>query len=360
MSPQKHCITLWLTGLTFTALHTDAAEQAYSGCSNENFVSGVYAFEDQQKSRTYRIHIPAGHEGGERLPLILWFHGWGGDESELLDQHDVQELLDEAAFILVAPRGLGSDVPDTRLNSWTFNGSATGLDGDGINEKTTGDSEAICDFSLTPNYSYPSCAEVATNSCSWTHCQADDTEFVLALIEEIDEKACIDRNNVYAGGGSNGGMFTWHLGQDPRVANKLRAIAPIIGLPHRGYSLAPGSIKPLPAIVVTSTDDKVVPPGVWEDTKFTTSSNQTDRFFYTSATAITQEWAEAHQCDTDTPARQVSFPTYGFDCRSYCQNHDKQPGVMDCRAELGHEYGLPESWQLILNFFQSHADNASP
>ena len=73
---------------------------------------------------------------------------------------------------------------------------------------------AICNASVTPDYTYPSCQSVAKNSCSWTHCLDDDISFVARLVAEAKENLCIDNDHIFATGGSNGGMFVWELGQD--------------------------------------------------------------------------------------------------------------------------------------------------
>ena len=82
-------------------------------------------------------------------------------------------------------------------------------------------------------------------------------------------------------------MFTWELGQNPRRAPIFRAIAPIIGLPHRSYLDTPGRSGRIPVLVLTGTQDTTVPPGTWESTSYTTTSDS-DRYYYTGASAITQ------------------------------------------------------------------------
>jgi hypothetical protein len=49
-------------------------------------------------------------------------------------------------------------------------------------------------------------------------------------------------------GSTSGGMFTWELGQNAVSAPTFRAIAPVIGLPHRGYLGGPANDKPMPAL----------------------------------------------------------------------------------------------------------------
>lgn len=268
----------------------------------------------------------------------------------------MRSLADQRGYILVAPRGLGSGDPDNNYNSWTFSGSDTGV-GPGP------DFLPICDDSITPDYSYNSCnlLGVAKNGCSWTQCQSDDVAFAVALVQEVKAQLCVDTDRVFATGGSNGGMFTWELGQNTASASTFRAIASLIGLPHKGYDHPQG--KPdgdggyldMPVLLITGMRDTTVPPGDWEDEQFTTTSNGDDRYYYTSATAITQRWAGAHGCHIDAAAEAFDDGNRKSDCRTYCTDDPGWPRVLDCRANTGHTYRLSWSWKLILNFYDAHS-----
>ena len=81
-----------------------------------SYTSGTYQAELPFKSgidRTFRVHVPKRYnpEKPRKTPLVLIFHGWGGDENEFLDSEAVIREADRRGFILVAPRGLGSGSP---------------------------------------------------------------------------------------------------------------------------------------------------------------------------------------------------------------------------------------------------------
>ena len=344
---------------------TAFAETASPGCGRADWGSGSFTMLHEEILRTFRVHVPGALRNDHPAPLVMMFHGWGGNEDEFIGSEVIRSEADERGYILVAPRGLGSGEPDQAFNSWTFSGSASGLDGDGFNPGVAGDSKAICDATLdqgiTPDYRYPSCKDqdVAQNSCSWTQCQQDDVEFVIALVAEVGKHLCVDTERLFATGSSNGGMLTWELGQNRTSAPLFRAIAPVIGLPHRGYLGPPGTPvnADLPVILITGTRDSTVPPGAWDDPGFTTTSNDNDRFYYTGATAITGAWARAHDCrfDPEEPARPFKSGAPEADCRTYCSSDPGWPRVLDCRADMGHSYGLPWSWRLVLDFFDAHS-----
>lgn len=349
------CRKLWLSWLLMmyylsAPLTTWAAPS--TGCDSAGWNSGTYTTQHGGTTRTFKVHVPRGYKMNDPAPLVAIFHGWGGNENEILGNGAVTSLADNRGYILVAPRGLGSGDPDDSNNSWSFSGSTTGLDRAG---------GPICDHSINPDYSYPSCAAVKANSCSWTQCQADDVGFVVALVDLVKQNLCVDTDKVFAAGGSNGGMFTWELGQNPQSAPTFRAIASLIGLPHRGYLGSQGKLNPrgqfedLPVLVITGTRDNVVPPGDWEDSSFTTTSNGNDRYYYTGATAITRSWAGAHSCDISAEAVSFDDGNPNTDCRTYCTDDPGWPRVLDCRANMGHIYGLQWSWKLIMNFFDEHS-----
>ena len=325
-----------------------AAPPATDGCGAKGWNSGTYTMDFNSITRTFRVHVPRGYDSSTPTPLVTYFHGWGGNENEIIGNRKVRSESDKRGYIVVAPRGLGSGAPDNSNNSWTFSGSDTGL---------AGDEGAICDDSITPDYSYPSCRDegIAQNTCSWTHCQQNDVDFALALVDEVKANLCVDEDRVFAAGGSNGGMFAWELGQNPVSAGTFRAIAPLIGLPHKGYVDGPGKDGGLPVIVITGKRDKVVPPGDWGDPTFTTTSNGKDRYYYTGATAITEVWAVAHGCSIEQGPSPVDVGVRKADCRSFCSEDTGLPRVLDCRARMGHSYELNWSWKLILNFFDQHS-----
>ena len=355
---------LQATTLTATALVGTAA-LAEDPCQpgGSTYTSGTYEAElpfNGGVSRTFRVHVPPSYDPNnpKETPVVLIFHGWGGDENGFLNSMTVTGEADHRGVILVAPRGLGSGPPDGSFNSWTFLGSADGLDAN---------DEPICDASITPDYSYGSCGPVgnkavAKNTCSWTHCQSDDILFATDLIDEVSHNLCVAKDHVFAVGGSNGGMYTWNLGQDPRSAGHFRAISTLIGLPHRGYLSAKATTNNLPVLAITGTEDTVVPPGEWEDPGFTASTAFGESYYYTGATGIIRSWSKAHHCPVRWKAARFKRHQSGYDCRTYCwkdmwkkKKTGGWPRVLDCRTPLGHEYDLDRSWPLIMDFFQAHS-----
>ena len=323
------------------------------GCAGTGWTTGAYTLDHRGVERHFRVYVPATYVPDEPAPLIVAFHGWGGGDREFVEDATVTAEADARGYVVIAPQGLGPGSPDDANASWSFAGSTTGRDGDGLNGSVAGDSTDICDEAATPDYRYASCDGVAQNGCAWTHCQDDDVAFVVALVAEARQNLCIDGSRVYAAGGSNGGMFTWELGQNAASAGTFRAIAPLIGLPHRGFLAPPGRPGGMPALLVTGLRDRTVPPGAWDDPSFTTTSDG-DVFYYTGATAITQVWAQAAGCSVNGPATPLDVGVPGLDCRSHCAANGALPPVVDCRADMGHTYALRTTWPLVMSFFEQH------
>ncbi len=346
---QKWDITLTFDTATqgFVLTEISSAEVGSGNASCDNiWDSGDYTLERNGITRSFRIHVPTSANATKPYPMVVAFHGWGGDEGSFLRDTAVVAEADARGYVVVAPLGLGGEEPGNHFSSWSFSGSTTGLDG-------TPAAGQICDDVLTQDYDYPSCSGVAQNGCSWTHCTDDDIEFAVELVETVSKNVCVDSDRVYAVGGSNGGMFVWDLARRESSASVFSAIAALIGMPHRGYLDPPVLERGMPAILITGMNDPTSPPGEWGDTTFTTTSDG-DYFYYTGATAITKVWADAHRCDTTVAPDVFDVGVADVDCRawSYCDSASEWPPVMDCRHTIAHRYGLNWSWPLILDFFE--------
>ena len=323
--------------------------------------SKLYDFDHNGVPRHYKLYLPKGYTSSSAAsyPLLFMFHGWSGDEDDFLSYDIVRTKADELGFVLVCPRGLGSGAPDDSYNSWTFTGSSTGVD-------ETGGS--ICDVSRQEtNNNYASCVTSgeALNLCAWTQCQDDDVSFVMSLLSHLSSAIEVDVSNVFATGGSNGGMFTWHVGQSSVSAPSFRAIAPIIGVPHANNLHVQGRSLPLPVLLIMGKNDLTVPPGEWdnwsEEESWTTTSDG-DFYYYTGASAITRAWSEEASskglCEI-TGDKAVSFDEgrgTKADCRSFCKmnTEGEWPIVLDCRYNKGHDYNTDEAFPLIMDFFEYH------
>ncbi len=135
--------------------------------------------------RTYILHVPGSYNGDKAAPLVLDFHGGGGNANSQMRTSQFNTLADEKEFLVAYPNGTGR-LEDKLL---TWNGGTC-------------------------------CGYAVTN-------QIDDVGFVRALVAEIRSKYNIDPKRIYATGLSNGGIFSYRLACD--ASDLFAAIAPVAG-----------------------------------------------------------------------------------------------------------------------------------
>jgi poly(3-hydroxybutyrate) depolymerase len=306
--------------------------------------------------RAYRVFTPKGYNTRKPSKVVIAAHGWCGNGKEWTLDSTTQAQANKYNYIVVGLDGLGRN--EGTCNSWSFQGSNTGLGPSG--DITT------CDTSLEkPNNCYQSCGE-CENRCSWTQCQDDDVQFVKDLIQggvqdfkknALSEIVCFDETQIFVMGSSNGGMFTWELLQDNRTASLFRAAAPMIGTPHCGYDI--GGSEQVPVISLTSKNDMTVAPSnlPWpgQPTDVCITNRDGEGYKFVSSHRITSVWAKAGGCTVD----KTAFPTRTYDsgskkleCFTWCNG--SAPYTVDCYFEAGHStpgYVIESAF----DFFQSHS-----
>jgi len=83
-----------LLATTILASAWGAASTPSTGCER-TLASGRYRMTDQNVIRAYRVFVPSRYKPGTAYPLVMVFHGWGGDENEFLGDKNVTTLADE-------------------------------------------------------------------------------------------------------------------------------------------------------------------------------------------------------------------------------------------------------------------------
>ena len=159
------------------------------------------------KSRSYLVYAP--QNLGEGRPLFIFCHGRDQDANYMLNTQfrdtqnpgrkiSIEAVCDTAKFVIVFPNGIN--------RSWDISGNS-------------------------------------------------DINFVKALIDKMATQYKIDRNRVYLGGFSMGGMLTYHAMN--RIPNLIAAFVPCSGYPMGGTT-ANANVRPLPILHIHGTADDLV------------------------------------------------------------------------------------------------------
>jgi polyhydroxybutyrate depolymerase len=143
-----------------------------SGASSQQLTSG-------QRQRAYRLFVPPGYDGRQRLPLVLDLHGSGGNAAGQARTSGFEMLAATERFLVATLEGDG--------NRWNV--------------------------PVQPG-------------------RADDVVYAGDVIDHVAARVCLDASRVYATGFSGGGRMSSLLGC--ALGSRLAAIAPVSGLRAAG------------------------------------------------------------------------------------------------------------------------------
>jgi polyhydroxybutyrate depolymerase len=166
-------------------------------------------------SRSYRIHIPPGHDRRIPRPLLLVLHGGGGTGENMikLTLGGFDKLADEEGFVVV--------YPDAVEKNWN----------DGRNGDETG---------------YRAHQE-----------KIDDVGFIAALIDTLQKELNIDPRRVYVTGISNGAMMSYRLACE--LSAKIMAAAPVAGNVPQSIASGCAPARPVSILMISNTKDPLMP-----------------------------------------------------------------------------------------------------
>lgn len=139
-------------------------------------LSGEQEIEHQGMTRSFLLDLP---EGGGLRPLILAFHGWGGDPEQLERTTRIVAAATARGFVVARPLGVHK----------SFDGGTC-------------------------------CGEASER-------KIDDIGLARAIVAQLRRAACVDRSRVYATGFSNGGFLSHRLGCE--ASDVFTAVAAVAG-----------------------------------------------------------------------------------------------------------------------------------
>ena len=161
-------------------------------------------------ARSYYLHAPPALPAAP-APLVLVFHGGGGNGPGTERLTRFTPLADREGFLVAFPEGLGKNWNDGR--------------------------------------------EFTSSRAHRAH--VDDVGFVAALIDAIGRVHAVDSRRVYATGISNGAIFSHYLAA--HLSARIAAIAPVVG----GIADPPEAWlrpeQPVSVLMLQGTHDPLVP-----------------------------------------------------------------------------------------------------
>ena len=158
--------------------------------------------------REYILYLPESYDASIPTPMVLNFHGFGGQADEYMEYADMREVAEDEGFILVYPQGSLLD----GFSHW----NATLLGGD--NKSST-----------------------------------DDFGFVEELIETISGDYNIDSKRIYACGYSNGGMMAYGLAN-----HRSELVAAVASVSGTMLDFSEKTTHPMPILHLHGTSDGVI------------------------------------------------------------------------------------------------------
>jgi polyhydroxybutyrate depolymerase len=155
--------------------------------------------------RSYLLQAPSSPQRDRPSPLLLVFHGGGGQARSIARHTRFDRLAEPTGLVIVYPEALG--------HRWN--------DGRGYGAPT------------------------------------DDVGFIRALLDTLRRELNLDPRRIYATGISNGAMFTYRLACD--LPGVLAAIAPVAGALPAELATKCSEAQPVAVIAFQGTADPLVP-----------------------------------------------------------------------------------------------------
>lgn len=171
-------------------------------------LEAVHSIEWGGRTRTFRVFVPSttAPGQGEPRPLVLAFHGWGGNAAGFSRLTGLSDVAERRGFVVAYPDGLGGNWNDGRP---------------GINPTV------------------------------------DDVGFVSALIDYMRAHYEVDPRRVYATGLSNGGHLSNRLAIE--LSDRIAAIAPVAALVSRATSESSTTGRAVPVLLIVGDSDPIMP-----------------------------------------------------------------------------------------------------
>jgi len=264
-----------------------ADDQSFSDVQKPMTQSGDYAFSInvQGISRKYLVHVPTGYNPAQPTPMVLAFHGGGGDMNYMArdEYYGLISKSNKEGFIVVFPNGY-SKFEKGIFATW----NAGNCCGDARDKKI------------------------------------DDVSFVRMIISHLERQMNVDKGRIFATGMSNGGMISYVMACE--MSDVFKAIAPVAGTDN---TITCSHQHPISVLHIhAQNDDHVLFKGGAGEGAFKDPSKVTD---FTSVPETIHRWVTYNKCNA-TPNRVLTVNGAYCDLYTGCADGTE---VKLCVTETG-------------------------
>ena len=171
--------------------------------------------------RRYVVHVPEGYTSERRWPVVIMFHGGGGNARAAMRETRWTETADREGFLAVFPEGTPRD-PSRRAS---FLG----------NPQTWNDGSRRSNLGAVQQ-------------------QVPDVKYTAAMLSDLDRRFRLDKRRIYATGFSNGASMTFRLARE--LSAVWAAVAPVAGSDWMPETVPKRAV---PLLYITGTADPLNP-----------------------------------------------------------------------------------------------------
>ena len=258
-----------------TPAQSEVRAQITASATPANWVTGPGDYENVvmlgDVERRYLVHVPPSYDKVQALPLVLFFHGGGGNMNHSSRVYGLKEKANKEGFIIAFTNG-DSRLPKDKFATWN-----------------------------------------AGNCCAYARdAKIDDVGYTKGVLQDIESKFAIDTNRVFATGMSNGGMMAHRLACE--MADTFRAVASVTGTDG---TLSCTPARPISVLHIHAKDDTHVlfDGGAGQDA-FRDLDKVTD---FVSVSDTIDRWVTRNQLDS-TPNRVLEVTGAYCDLYTSSQN----------------------------------------
>ena len=215
----------------------------------------AFSLQHQGLARSYLLRVPPAAVANRPLPVVINFHGGGGNAQTQKWYSRMDVTADRMGFIVVYPNGSGG--VGERFHTWN-----------------------------------------AGNCCGWAALYGiDDVGFALAVLDDLARRTPVEQARVYATGLSNGSMMAYRLAAE--ASERIAAVAGVAG----AMTLATFAPRlPMPVLHIHSVDDERAryDGGLGPALPFTNT-----RVLHASVTDMLTKWLAHNRC----PGERTAAPS---------------------------------------------------